>query len=74
MRSIKKAQTYIFTHLFERIEETKKKKIHQHGTRKVSLFNYLSSLAIYLSISTKTNCVGAMVNDFDTVNTALENL
>ena len=23
MRSIKKAQTYIFTHLFEQIEETK---------------------------------------------------
>ena len=33
MRSIKKARTYIFTHLFEQIQETKKK-IHQHGTRK----------------------------------------
>ena len=26
------------------------------------------------SVPTKTNCVGAMVNAFDTVNIALENL
>ena len=41
LRSIKKARTCIFTHLFEQSQNSKTKKSNQYGTRKVSLLNYL---------------------------------